>query len=418
MFYSKVIIGRGKMKPKYLNNLIEDSYSIFTRIKSGVRTAGLAALLVATVGIGYAGSKSQDDFKKEDLLPKNPISLEEKTYQQSKIAFGSDRDGNDEIYIINSDGTGLKRLTNNPAWDYHASWSPDGKKIAFNSSRDGNHEIYVMNSDGTEQKNLTNNPATDFFPSWSPDGKKIAFSSNRGGNFRGIYGNSEIYVMNSDGTEQKRLTNNPAEDYFASWSPDGKKIAFNSEGDVTKVDFSSGEDVNLEIYVINVDGTEQRRLALDGRPSWSPDGKKIAFSPFRSNRDVNGEIYVINVDGTEQKRLTNNPAEDYFASWSPDGKKIAFWSDRDGNDEIYVMNSDGTEQKNLTKNPARDFNPFWSPDGKKIAFNSNRDGDFREIYVMNSDGSQQTRLTNNPALDTFSSWSPYLPFKLEMQKKK
>ena len=320
MFYSKVIIGRGKMKPKYLNNLIEDSYSIFTKIKSGVRTAGLAALLVATVGIGYAGSKSQDDFKKEDLLPKNPISLEEKTYQQSKIAFGSDRDGNDEIYIINSDGTGLKRLTNNPAWDYHASWSPDGKKIAFNSSRDGNHEIYVMNSDGTEQKNLTNNPATDFFPSWSPDGKKIAFSSNRGGNFRGIYGNSEIYVMNSD--------------------------------------------------------------------------------------------------GTEQKRLTNNPAEDYFASWSPDGKKIAFWSDRDGNDEIYVMNSDGTEQKNLTKNPARDFNPFWSPDGKKIAFNSNRDGDFREIYVMNSDGSQQTRLTNNPALDTFSSWSPYLPFKLEMQKKK
>jgi len=372
---------------------------------------------------------------REDRLPKEPVSLQEELYKQTKIAFTSKRDGNLEIYVMNADGSEQKRLTNNPAPDMAARWSPDGKKIAFMSKRDGNTDIYVMNTDGSEQKRLTNNPAPDAFPSWSPDGKKIAFSSKRDGN-------AEIYVMNTDGSEQKRLTNNPADDGTPSWSPHGKKIAF-----------ASTMDGNPEIYIMNADGNDQKRLtnnpANDGVPSWSPDGKKIAFT---SQRDGNVDIYLMNADGSEQKRLTSNPAWDMSSSWSPflgsEAKeepkkedvspivsveqieqepakedrlpkesvslqeelykqtKIAFMSERDGNVEIYVMNADGSEQERLTNNPAVDTHPFWAPDGKKIAFNSERDGNF-EIYLMNADGSEQKRLTNNPAIDGFPSWSPH-----------
>ncbi len=115
--------------------------------------------------------------------------------------------------------------------------SPEQTKIAFVSDRDGNVEIYVMNADGSEQINLTNNPASDWFPSWSPDGKKIVFNSDRDGNY-------EFYVMNADGSEQKRLTNNRAYDWSSSCSPDGKKIVF-----------TSVRDWISEIYVMNADGS-------------------------------------------------------------------------------------------------------------------------------------------------------------------
>ncbi len=173
---------------------------------------------------------------------------------------------------------------------------------------------------------------------------KIAFMSDRDGNV-------EIYVMNADGSGQKNLTNNPAIDKNPAWSPDGKKIAFDSY-----------RDGNQDIYVMNADGSGQKNLTNDlingGYPAWSPDGKKIAFDSYR---DGNWEIYVMNADGSGQKRLTNNPADDNFPSWSPDGKKIAFMSDRDGNLEIIVMNADGSGLENLTNNPADDGYPSWSP---------------------------------------------------------
>ena len=216
-----------------------------------------------------------------------------------RIAFASNRDGNDEIYVMNADGTGLMRLTSYPGHDGELSWSPDGTKIAFSSVRDGKLEIYMMNADGTGQVGLTNAPGGDWSPSWSPDGRRIAFVSYRDSNW-------EIYVMNTDGTGQVNLTNNPAGDKDPSWSADGRRIAFDS------------------------------------------------------NRDGNDEIYVMNADGTELVRLTNNPAGDWLPSWSPDGRRIAFVSYRDGNHEIYVMNADGTGQVNLTNNPARDTSPAWS----------------------------------------------------------
>ena len=204
----------------------------------------------------------------------------------------------------------------------------------------------------------------------------------------------DIYAINPDGSGKTNLTYNPAAssynirfDFAPAFSADGKKLAFE------RSDYVSDTD----IYVMNADGSGQAPLtndsAADSGPAFSPDGTKIAFT---SNRDGNYEIYLMNADGTEQTRLTNSPANDSEPTFFPDGTKIAFTSTRDGNYEIYVMDANGDNQTNLTNNPANDFSPDVSPNGNKIAFASyGRDGEGggNEIYVMNADGSNQTRLT-------------------------
>jgi len=259
-----------------------------------------------------------------------------------KIAFHSDRDGNFEIYSMNSDGTGQTRLTTNTDLDAEPSWSPDGTMIAFYSNRDGNDEIYIMNSDGTGQTRLTTNTFTDREPSWSPDGTMIAFHTDRDADF-------EVYTMTSAGFSQTRLTTN---------------------------------------------------AAFDGFPSWSPDGTMIAFS---SNRDANNEIYTMTSTGASPTNLSNNGASDESPSWSPDGTMIAFESTRDGNNEIYTMTSAGLSQTRLTTDLSTDGEPSWSPDGTMIAFHAFRNGN-GEIYTMTSAGLSQTRLTINAAADTSPDW--------------
>jgi hypothetical protein len=237
------------------------------------------------------------------LLPNQLSAFATSAGENGKIAFSSTRDvNNQEIYVMNDDGSDVTRLTNNAARDSDPSWSPDGEKIAFQTTRDGDNEIFVMNAaDGSDVTRLTNNLASDEFPRWSPDGEKITFQSNRDGNF-------EIYVMNAaDGGNPTRLTNNNA---------------------------------------------------IDGSPSWSPDGEKITFG---SQRDGNPEIYVMNADGSGQTRLTNNNAIDGSSGWSPDGEKIVFDSTRDGNFEIYIMNAaDGSGQTNITNHPAADYDPDFA----------------------------------------------------------
>ena len=258
----------------------------------------------------------------------------------SVIAFSSSRDGNFEIYTMNSDGTGLTRLTNNPATDLFPAWSPDRTRIAFASNRDGNFEIYSMAAAGGTATRLTVNARVDGTPSWSPDGSKIAFASARDGNF-------EIYTMNPDGSGLLRLTNHPASDVKPTWSPDGRRIAF-----------SSNRTGVFQIYAMNADGSGVVRLsnalAEDLSPAWSPDGKKIAFSR-------NLDVYVMNADGSSPVQLTTNQAVNGEPSWSPDGAKIVFESNRDSlfHFGIYVMNADGTGQTRLTLSPGSDLSPQW-----------------------------------------------------------
>ena len=292
---------------------------------------------------------------------------------QAQIAFTSNRDGDYEIYVMDADGGNQLNITNNRHDDWSPSWSPDGKQITFMSDRDGNFEIYVMDADGGNQLNLTNNPDDDRYPSWSPNGERIAFAS-WDGEVKNFVITFEIYVMDADGGNQLNITNNPFDDRHPSWSPDSERIVFAS---AREGHFRSKFGITDEIYVIDADGGNEQRLTEnrqnDWFPSWSPDGEHIAFASDRKGDFANFEIYVMDADGGNLQRLTENRRDDWFPSWSLDGERITFGSRRDGNFDIYVMDANGKNQLNITNNRDDDRYPSWfnspfsvSPAGKQF----------------------------------------------------
>jgi Tol biopolymer transport system component len=280
----------------------------------------LVIILVSAIGILAGSVAGQQD-----------LSL------AGRILFQTTRDGNDEIYVMESDGSLQTRLTTNATGEQNPTWSPDGHEVVYQTDRDGNWEVYVMADDGSGETNLTNDASLDGSPSWSPDGSQIAFQTNRDGNF-------EIYVMDPDGSNPTRLTTDGADDLTPRFSPDGTQIVFQSL-----------RDGDYEIYVMDVDGSNQTRLTTnagsDELAEWSPDGNRIAWS---TDRDGNYEIYTMDPDGTNQTRLTTDAGSDIQPSWTADGTKLVWKTDRDGNDEVYVMAIDGTGQTNLTSDAGGD----------------------------------------------------------------
>ena len=247
-----------------------------------------------------------------------------------RIAFYSERDGNAEIYVMNADGSGVTRLTRTAADEGYPSWSPDGRTITFDSDRDGNFEIYAMDADGGNPRRLTTHPARDVSASWSPDGAGIAFMSDRGGGF-------DAYRMPPAGGDPARVTQTTST-WFPVFSPDGSRLAFH---------------VGRDVHTMAATGGEIRRLTTDPAngmyPSWSPDGKRLAFMSWRNGRT---EIFTMNADGSDQRKLMDVGGGDAIdPRWSPDGRTIAFVHMPDGMTGsaaiICTVNADGTALRHL-----------------------------------------------------------------------
>jgi TolB protein len=239
------------------------------------------------------------------LIAPGPIADPRWSPDGGQIAFVSSADEHGrppyQIAVMAADGKNLRQLTSGEGRRYSPTWSPDGKQIAYvealNYKGGGPLAIFVMDRDGSHQRQLT--PYAYYSElSWSPDGKWIAFSTFEA-----------IYLVSSDGADLRQLTDQFS-DSFPVWSPDGAYIAFQS----TRED--PGQ--HLDIYVMRADGTEIRRLTdnpdHDRQPSWSPDGEHIIFE---SNRDSDFfyHVYIMNADGSEQKRLVE--IESNSPVWRP-----------------------------------------------------------------------------------------------------
>jgi len=360
------------------------------------------------------------------------LSAAESVHSQPliKIAFVSDRDGNDEIYSVHPDGSDLANLTGNPADDHSPAWSPDGQRIAFVSDRGGDNDIYTMTADGTDVTNLTGDAEDDQRPAWSPDGARIAFISTREGQI-------DLYVMGTDGSgavnltmgAPGRITDGPF------WSPEGSRLAFVAERDVYLVDYDGDNLTNLT----------QDQGSTRG-PSWSPDGQRLAYTaprnaPFSSPVYAEGstipvrDLFRVDVDGEGLVNLSNSLSKESAPAWSPDGTSIVVTIDRYGYegsmafyDEtdlcLYVYSAEGSTGRKLFCSDDThhyrtvDF-PAWSPDGTMVAVQVTRrtvdrrgaldedSGDI-DIFVVPVDGSRPLNLTDHPARDHQLAWSPPL----------
>jgi TolB protein len=281
-----------------------------------------------------------------------------------KIAFFSNRSGNNIFTISPNGGTVTKLTFSNGASD--PAYSPNGSRIAFKSSSRTNYEISVMNADGSRVRQLTNTSVAESKPTWSPNGRKIAFVASA---FE-VDGSTdpEIWVMNADGSERRRLTRNAFPDTQPSWSPNGNKIAF--------VSARTG-DTNRNIYVMDADPTTNDTAVNltpntttplyqghDDNPDWAPSGNKIAYVHSReSNGGGEPNIWVMNPNGANKTNLSNNRTTATMPAWSPNGAKIAYVGVRSGstNRNIYVMSASGGNQGPINTNAAHDISPNWQP---------------------------------------------------------
>jgi Tol biopolymer transport system component len=297
------------------------------------------------------------------------------------------------IFLASSDESRPRQLTQQRSrhhWVNGVAWSPDGSKIAYSGGSRGWDDnaydhLWVIRAGGGLARRLTRNREDDWSPAWSPNGRKLAF--DRQGD-----GYNWIYVVNADGTGLRKLTANF--NYHPTWSPDGRITYVNGRG----------------IWVMSADGSGKRLLAwvrieitgymVPPPATWSPDGTRVAYTTGTA-------LWVMDADGTHRRKLYGDPKrETREPVWSPDGKTIA-WSQGEGDLEVFVIDADGSGLRNLTDNERiQDEAPAWSSNGRALAFVRRTLDDKTDVYVMNADGSGQRNLSESPTNDWSPVWSP------------
>ena len=303
-------------------------------------------------------------------------------------------------------GDGTRRcLTDNRRFDYDAVWSPGGRVAWVQQTNEPrNPDIYVMDATGSDKTRLTRSPRDDEEPRWSPDGSQIVWNRNRGDSPTG-----RLFVMDSDGTD-KRVLVGGGDDVDARWSPDGQRILFLSRDDCLDDSCASRQ---LDVHVVDADGTDERNLTNSPRdemsPTWSPDGSRIAF--VRAIEGDDAEIFVMRADGSEVTQITETTGAAALPAWSPDGSAIAFTEITDpGNFETRLGVADLAtgEERALTTEEVGGVEPTWAPDGSYIAFSGHRSlgpSASYEIHTIRPDGTELRRLTRTRGDEFQLDWA-------------
>ena len=317
------------------------------------------------------------------------------------IVFHSNRDGDEELYLMSLDGTIQKKLTDNVGRDvniFSRYFSPNGENIVFNSQSGQREDIYIIyDFDGSDKRNLTSDMGGNvngwnlsFNPVFTPDGKKILFISNVNESSEGC---CDIYIMGLSGQNLHNLTkdlkvNSNSRFHF---SPNSSTIIY------TKIGSSIDPD-QKGIWTVDGIGNNPKQLTTNGYdPSLSSDGSKIVYvSESNSNWD---DIHMMDSDGSNKVNLTNDDYHNSHPVISPDGSKILYTSFQSNSVGLYIMNSDGSNKLKISDGEC--YYPDFTPDGSKILFGSHEpSGDFSNIYLMNIDGTNKVNITN-----TTTSWN-------------
>lgn len=284
------------------------------------------ALFASAARIG--AQESDDDGIERLTFPR--FSYPTWAFDDSRILYESQVTGNWEIWTVNLEGLqdaggAVTRITNNGHLDRMPSLSPDGRSIAFISDRDGDYELFRMNSDGSDPVQLTFNDVPEIHPYWSPDGSKIIYN-RRVGDQR-LY---EIRMINADGSGDTTVLRDEELNSYAQVSPDGRFIVFDK--------WQDNDENNGEIYLLPLPDGEPVRLTdnavYDGYPAWFPDGQRIVYA---SEVDGSFKLFSIRVDGTGRRQLTFGPGNDARPNVSADGKRIVFNRDIDDNVNILIL---------------------------------------------------------------------------------